>query len=161
MMMKRMNGKHRRISRKAPRRILRSLKRLEPSLSSLGRHWCSFSICGSCATCAFRILRQQYLHVEYLLFIKEVHPFSPSNFIRIQLKEKTGELIDSSWKEQRNRHLLMKMLELEEPTVTAKVIINSIHTLLVTPAEMVEHELNFPTHRWLIFFFRTGCAIFY
>lgn len=40
-----------------------------------------------------------------------------------QLKEKTGELLDSSWKEQRNRHLLMKMLELEEPIVTAKVSI--------------------------------------
>jgi hypothetical protein len=39
-----------------------------------------------------------------------------------KLKEKTGELLDPSWKEQRNRHLLIKMLELEEPTVTAKMI---------------------------------------
>lgn len=46
-----------------------------------------------------------------------------------KLKEKTGELLDNSWKEQRNRHLLMKMLELEEPTVTAKVSFNLFRQL--------------------------------
>lgn len=33
----------------------------------------------------------------------------------------TTELLDPAWKESRNRHLLMKMLKLEEPTITAKV----------------------------------------
>ena len=39
----------------------------------------------------------------------------------LQLKEKTTELLDPSWKDQRNKLLLSKMLELEEPTVTVKV----------------------------------------
>lgn len=38
-----------------------------------------------------------------------------------QLKEQTKELLDPSWKEARNRHLIHKMLELEQPTVTVKV----------------------------------------
>jgi hypothetical protein len=32
------------------------------------------------------------------------------------------ELLDPVWKENRNKHLLMKMLKLDEPTITAKVI---------------------------------------
>jgi hypothetical protein len=42
-------------------------------------------------------------------------------FFKNQLKDKTAELLDATWKEQRNRQLLSKMLELEEPTITTKV----------------------------------------
>ena len=164
-MMKRMNGKHRRISRKAPRLILKSLKRLEPSSLSLDGHWCQlYAYCGSCATCANSLIWQKHQHVEKLFSVTK----ALSNFIRLQLKEKTGELIDSSWKEQRNRHLLMKMLELEEPTVTAKVKINFIRTFysnsdcdVSAPAEMVKWDLNSSIRRWLTFCFKTVYAIFY
>jgi len=39
-----------------------------------------------------------------------------------KLKEQTNELLDSKWKETRNRHLLQKMLELDQPTITAKMV---------------------------------------
>ncbi|RYG58740.1 hypothetical protein EON64_20975 [archaeon] len=39
-----------------------------------------------------------------------------------RLKEQTKELLDPAWKETRNRHLLHKMLELEQPTITAKMV---------------------------------------
>jgi hypothetical protein len=38
-----------------------------------------------------------------------------------KLKAQTQELLDPSWKEDRNKHLLIKMLDLEEPSITAKV----------------------------------------
>lgn len=47
----------------------------------------------------------------------------------MQLKEQTNELLDASWKETRNKHLLYKMLDLEQPTITAKV--NFIITYLI------------------------------
>lgn len=40
-----------------------------------------------------------------------------------RLKAQTTELLDPSWKEIRNRNLLHKMLELEEPTISPKVFI--------------------------------------
>jgi hypothetical protein len=39
-------------------------------------------------------------------------------------------LLDSKWKENRNRHLLSKMLDLEQPSITVKVW-NEIIDLLV------------------------------
>lgn len=45
----------------------------------------------------------------------------PCNGNVSQLKDKTSELLDATWKEQRNKQLLSKMLELEEPTITTKV----------------------------------------
>lgn len=39
----------------------------------------------------------------------------------LQLKEQTSELLDPTWKDVRNKHLLNKMLELEQPTITVKV----------------------------------------
>lgn len=38
-----------------------------------------------------------------------------------KLKVQTANLLDPSWKELRNRTLLHKMLDLEEPTITPKV----------------------------------------
>lgn len=39
-----------------------------------------------------------------------------------KLKEQTTHLLDVKWKEDRNLHLLNKMLELEEPTISAKMV---------------------------------------
>ena len=39
-----------------------------------------------------------------------------------KLKENTSDLLDPAWKEQRNRQLIGKMLELEEPAVTPKMV---------------------------------------
>jgi len=39
-----------------------------------------------------------------------------------KLREKTVELLDPQWKDARHKHLLSKMLDLEEPTVTAKMV---------------------------------------
>ena len=39
-----------------------------------------------------------------------------------KLKENTNTLLDPVWKEQRNKHLIGKMLELEEPAVTPKMV---------------------------------------
>ena len=39
-----------------------------------------------------------------------------------KLKENTSDLLDPSWKEQRNKQLIGKMLELEEPAVTPKMV---------------------------------------
>eukprot|EP00598_Pedospumella_elongata_P007550 CAMPEP_0184969154 /NCGR_PEP_ID=MMETSP1098-20130426/1988_1 /TAXON_ID=89044 /ORGANISM="Spumella elongata, Strain CCAP 955/1" /LENGTH=692 /DNA_ID=CAMNT_0027490891 /DNA_START=155 /DNA_END=2233 /DNA_ORIENTATION=+ len=39
-----------------------------------------------------------------------------------KLKEQTSELLDPTWKDTRNKHLLNKMLELEQPTITVKMI---------------------------------------
>lgn len=63
---------------------------------------------------------------------KVSYPFAQENQIDVknrrhlitsppQLKEQTSELLDPSWKDVRNKHLLNKMLELEQPTITAKV----------------------------------------
>ncbi len=41
---------------------------------------------------------------------------------RNQIKEETNELIHLDSKVARNLHLLSKMLELEEPTITAKMV---------------------------------------
>lgn len=45
--------------------------------------------------------------------------FISTNFT--QLKTQTMELLDPVWKENRNKQLLMKMLNLDEPIITAKV----------------------------------------
>ena len=42
-------------------------------------------------------------------------------YMDLQLKEQTSELLDPTWKDVRNKHLLNKMLELEQPTITVKV----------------------------------------
>lgn len=42
--------------------------------------------------------------------------------MKMKLKEQTGELLESGWKEVRNKHLLTKMLDLEEPSITAKMV---------------------------------------
>lgn len=39
----------------------------------------------------------------------------------MQLKQQTQELLAPEWKLMRNKALLTKMLELEEPVITAKV----------------------------------------
>lgn len=39
-----------------------------------------------------------------------------------KLKEQTNELLDSKWKESRNIHLLGKMLDLEQPSITIKMV---------------------------------------
>ena len=39
-----------------------------------------------------------------------------------QLKDQTKNLLDVKWKEERNLHLLNKMLDLEEPTISAKMV---------------------------------------
>ena len=39
-----------------------------------------------------------------------------------KLKESTNDLLDPIWKEQRNKQLIGKMLELEEPAVTPKMV---------------------------------------
>lgn len=39
-----------------------------------------------------------------------------------RLKAQTSELLDPSWKELRNRNLIHKMLELEEPSISPKVL---------------------------------------
>ena len=46
---------------------------------------------------------------------KHIHEFE-------RLKATTTALLDPAWKNQRNKLLLNKMLELEEPTVTAKMV---------------------------------------
>lgn len=38
------------------------------------------------------------------------------------LKKKTAPLLDKSWKSERDRSLLLKLLELDEPTITAKMV---------------------------------------
>ena len=38
-----------------------------------------------------------------------------------ELKSKTVDLLDPSWKTSRNEHLIRKMLQLEEPTITGQV----------------------------------------
>jgi len=38
-----------------------------------------------------------------------------------ELKSKTVDLLDPSWKVSRNEHLIRKMLELEDPTITSQV----------------------------------------
>ena len=38
------------------------------------------------------------------------------------LKERSNELLDSSWKISKNKGLLTKMLELEEPSITPKMV---------------------------------------
>ena len=38
------------------------------------------------------------------------------------LKEQSSELLNSSWKTPKNKSLLTKMLELEEPSITSKMI---------------------------------------
>lgn len=40
----------------------------------------------------------------------------------LELKEQTKNLLDGKWKEDRNLHLLHKMLELEEPSISAKMV---------------------------------------
>ena len=40
----------------------------------------------------------------------------------VQLKSQTKNLLDVKWKEDRNLHLLNKMLELEEPSISAKMV---------------------------------------
>ena len=39
-----------------------------------------------------------------------------------KLRERTVELLDPQWKDSRNKHLLSKMLDLEEPIITAKMV---------------------------------------
>jgi len=39
-----------------------------------------------------------------------------------KLKAQTAELLDGSWKDTRNKHLLNKMLELEQPAITVKMV---------------------------------------
>lgn len=39
-----------------------------------------------------------------------------------KLKKDTNDLLDPAWKEQRNKLLIGKMLELEEPAVTPKMV---------------------------------------
>lgn len=39
-----------------------------------------------------------------------------------KLREKTSELLDPQWKDTRNKHLLSKMLDLDEPMITAKMV---------------------------------------
>lgn len=39
-----------------------------------------------------------------------------------ELKEQTKELLDANWKTDKNRKLLNKMLELDEPTITPKMV---------------------------------------
>ena len=39
-----------------------------------------------------------------------------------KLREKTVELLDPQWKDARNKHLLSKMLDLEEPMITGKMV---------------------------------------
>jgi len=39
-----------------------------------------------------------------------------------KLKLQTAELLDPVWKEVRNKSLIHKMLELEDPTITPKVL---------------------------------------
>ena len=39
-----------------------------------------------------------------------------------KLKLLTAELLDPAWKEVRNRNLIYKMLDLEDPTINPKVI---------------------------------------
>jgi hypothetical protein len=67
----------------------------------------------------------------------------------LQLKEQTTELLDPVWKEARNRQLLMKMLELEEPTITAKVD--------EPLCGFWSAHVN-PLCRWWIFCYKTGCV---
>mmetsp|Transcript_28969 Transcript_28969/g.48687 ORF Transcript_28969/g.48687 Transcript_28969/m.48687 type:complete len:702 (+) Transcript_28969:108-2213(+) len=39
-----------------------------------------------------------------------------------KLKSQTSELLDSNWKDTRNKHLLNKMLDLEQPSITVKMV---------------------------------------
>ena len=43
-------------------------------------------------------------------------------FFCFQLKALTKDLLDSEWKLSRNKQLLAKMLELEEPSISPKVM---------------------------------------
>ena len=43
-----------------------------------------------------------------------------------QLKAKTTRILDPSWKYERNKRLIGKMLELEEPTITSQVSCSSL-----------------------------------
>jgi hypothetical protein len=47
-----------------------------------------------------------------------------------KLKTQTAELLDPSWKESRNKRLIQKMLDLEEPSITPKVLIHT-QTLII------------------------------
>ncbi len=38
-----------------------------------------------------------------------------------ELRSKTVDLLDPTWKKSRNKHLIRKMLELEEPVITSQV----------------------------------------
>lgn len=73
----------------------------------------------------------------------------------LQLKEQTKLLLDTKWKEERNLHLLNKMLELEEPSISAKMVdfllqsgvcenLTSFITQVGTSRRPYPHESNSP-----------------
>ena len=61
----------------------------------------------------------------------------------LQLKEQTSGLLDATWKDTRNKHLLNKMLELEQPTITVKVCIFHSLVLMLNAAS---HQIRCPLH---------------
>jgi hypothetical protein len=53
------------------------------------------------------------------------HEFGGERLVTIEdleeLKLQTMEVLDPNWKSERNKHLIGKMLELEEPSITSQV----------------------------------------
>ena len=66
------------------------------------------------------------------------------------LKERSNELLDASWKGNKNRGLLTKMLELEEPSITPKMVDfllqDGVCELLIGFVTLCEGCESRPTH---------------
>jgi hypothetical protein len=67
-----------------------------------------------------------------------------------KLKAQTNELLDPTWKDVRNRNLLHKMLELEEPMISPKVssLALSYHIFLHVTRFSLDGRL--PLTRWRV-----------
>ena len=66
---------------------------------------------------------EELAKVPIFLEVCEMLPtIANSHFHRRQLKDKSDDLLDNSWRELRNRHLISKMLDLDDPTITVKVL---------------------------------------
>eukprot|EP01036_Dinobryon_divergens_P026902 gene26902-35598_t len=58
--------------------------------------------------------------IEVVSSVSKTKSWQPQDIEK--LKEQTNELLDPKWKENRNHHLLQKMLELDQPTITVKMV---------------------------------------
>lgn len=77
-----------------------------------------------------------------------------------KLKENTNTLLDPIWKEQRNKHLIGKMLELEEPAVTPKMVDFLVQEGVCEAMLAYVTRLNTGQERFIIFLFTIYILLF-